>query len=49
MEVERGLTLAGLEQDEEYVRAIAQRADGKTDVITTASLVGTDGARNTNR
>jgi 2-polyprenyl-6-methoxyphenol hydroxylase-like FAD-dependent oxidoreductase len=47
--IERGVTLTGLEQDGDSVRATVQRTDGASDVITTPWLVGADGAHGTVR
>jgi hypothetical protein len=43
--IERGVTLTGLEQDRNEVRATLRRASGSTDVIVAPWLAGTDGAR----
>jgi 2-polyprenyl-6-methoxyphenol hydroxylase-like FAD-dependent oxidoreductase len=43
--VERGMTLTGLEQDETGVRATLSYADGNSEEVAGAWLVGTDGAR----
>jgi 2-polyprenyl-6-methoxyphenol hydroxylase-like FAD-dependent oxidoreductase len=44
VEVERGATLTGLEQDDEGVRATVQHAGGVEEIIEASWLVGTDGA-----
>ncbi|MDH6132534.1 2-polyprenyl-6-methoxyphenol hydroxylase-like FAD-dependent oxidoreductase [Kitasatospora sp. MAA4] len=45
VEVERGLSLLGLEQDAEGVRATLRTADGGEESIAASWLVGADGAR----
>jgi 2-polyprenyl-6-methoxyphenol hydroxylase-like FAD-dependent oxidoreductase len=43
--IERGVTYAGLEQDDTEVRASLTHPDGSTEVAHVAWLVGTDGAK----
>lgn len=45
VEIERGVTYTGLEQDDTEVRASLTHPDGSTEVAHVAWLVGTDGAK----
>ena len=48
-QIERSTRLLGIEQDEDGVAAIVERADGSTDRLEAAYLVGCDGGRSTVR
>jgi 2-polyprenyl-6-methoxyphenol hydroxylase-like FAD-dependent oxidoreductase len=47
--VERGVTLTGLTQEPDRVRAVLRHAGGREETVSTPWLAGTDGARSTTR
>ncbi|MDO8211179.1 FAD-dependent monooxygenase [Conexibacter sp. CPCC 206217] len=47
--VERGVELVSLEQDDAEVRSTLQHDDGRTEVVSSAWIAGTDGSRSTVR